>query len=98
MPGSRAGNETLPGFEVDSYRVMKKVPPPKLRLAASHIPSAPAMAVDVLSSTPSSNQPSWPDSATTDSPGVRCTSSTCMVVPRIVVSMALVIGGTSREP
>ena len=48
----------MPGCVVDSYRVMKNVPPPKLRFAASKTPSEPARAVDVSSSIPSSNQPS----------------------------------------
>ena len=39
FPGSRAGKATVPGFCVDWYRVMKKVPPPKLRFAAPHMPS-----------------------------------------------------------
>ncbi len=77
---------------------MKNVPPPKLRFAASQTPSAPAIAVDVSSSMPSSNQPSWPDSATTDSPGVRCTSSTGIVVPRMTASMPPCIGCYGPEP
>ena len=84
------------GVEIELAGVHPWDGAPKLRFAASHIPSAPASAVVVSSSMPSSIQPSWPASATTDSPGVRCTSSTGIVVPRITASMPPYIGRQSR--